>query len=230
MEPTQEQWRPVVGYEGCYEVSDRGRVRTVPRMVAAGRGAWRHVPQRIRRQAVTNAGYNIVTLSRSQLTTKLVHTLVLEAFVGPRPVGMEACHYDGDKTNNILTNLRWDTKKANEADAVRVGARPDPNRTHCGRGHLISDENTYVNARGIKECRDCKVEVLNRYKDGLLSGNREIRHRIDPARTHCTNGHALTEENIFYNGLGRSCCRECRRTSQLKYRANRAGARERAAV
>src|SRR5262249_23950766 len=51
-----------------------------------------------------------------------VHTLVLTAFRGPRPAGREACHNDGDRANNGLENLRWDTHKANAADARRHGA------------------------------------------------------------------------------------------------------------
>lgn len=53
-----------------------------------------------------------------------VHKLVLIAFVGPRPHGMECCHGDGDPTNNAITNLRWDTKVANMADRDRHGRAP----------------------------------------------------------------------------------------------------------
>lgn len=54
-----------------------------------------------------------------------VAILVLEAFVGPRPQGMEACHFpDRDRTNSRLDNLRWDTKEANEADMAIHGTRP----------------------------------------------------------------------------------------------------------
>jgi hypothetical protein len=50
-----------------------------------------------------------------------VHRLVLEAFVGPCPIGMECCHNDGDPTNNRLENLRWDTHRANGRDASLHG-------------------------------------------------------------------------------------------------------------
>lgn len=46
----------------------------------------------------------------------MIHKLVLEAFVGERPSGMQACHGNGDKTDNRLVNLRWDTVKANHRD------------------------------------------------------------------------------------------------------------------
>jgi len=58
---------------------------------------------------------------RSKQKTKFVHRLVLEAFVGPCPPGMVACHRNDDASDNRLENLRWDTHKGNAADAVRNG-------------------------------------------------------------------------------------------------------------
>jgi hypothetical protein len=59
---------------------------------------------------------------RSQTTA--VHRIVLEAFVGPCPEGMECCHNDGNPRNNNVTNLRWDTRSANQMDSVRHGTKP----------------------------------------------------------------------------------------------------------
>ena len=59
-----------------------------------------------------------------------VHRLVLEAFIGPCPDGMECCHNDGDPGNNRLDNLRWDTHSANSLDAVRHGTHPG----FCNKG------------------------------------------------------------------------------------------------
>jgi hypothetical protein len=60
-----------------------------------------------------------------------VHRAVLEAFVGPCPSGMEACHNDGDSSNNHLDNLRWDTPQSNEADKLRHGTYYSGSRS-CG--------------------------------------------------------------------------------------------------
>lgn len=54
--------------------------------------------------------------------TKFVHQLILEAFCGPRPLGHEACHRDGNKRNNSLSNLYWGTKAQNAADSIRLDA------------------------------------------------------------------------------------------------------------
>jgi len=50
-----------------------------------------------------------------------VHALVLEVFVGPRPAGMQVCHFDGDKSNNRLSNLRWASQSENQKDNARLG-------------------------------------------------------------------------------------------------------------
>lgn len=94
---------------------------------------WRHCrgaghrtrPERWKRLAgcVQQGGYIRVRLYHSGggMARLLVHRIVLEAFVGPCPEGKEACHGDGDPTNNALDNLRWDTRKNNCWDAEKHG-------------------------------------------------------------------------------------------------------------
>jgi hypothetical protein len=66
------------------------------------------------------AGYLVVSLGRVRIQHR-VSRLVLEAFVGPCPLDMEACHDDGKKVNNCLTNLRWDTSAENGKDKAHHG-------------------------------------------------------------------------------------------------------------
>lgn len=112
----EECWKPVVGYEGFYEVSNYGRVRRTGR----GRGA---SVGTVLVATAQNSGHQKVNLSRSnEVRTYRVHTLVLEAFVGPRPKNMEARHFpDRDPVNNKLTNLQWGTLAENQADRVVHG-------------------------------------------------------------------------------------------------------------
>jgi hypothetical protein len=71
-------------------------------------------------------GYLVVTLSSDTVRRKsiAVNCLMLSAFVGPRPEGMQCLHADDDKRNNSLTNLRWGTCKENHQDAIRNGRKP----------------------------------------------------------------------------------------------------------
>lgn len=121
---TDEIWRPVVGWELFYEVSNHGRVKRV----ATTRGKIGG----ILRGNQTAGGYTSVCLCRyGSKKQYYVHSLVLEAFVGKRPANMEVCHGDGDRGNNQLHNLRWDTRKNNHADKIRHGTanRGEKNKT-----------------------------------------------------------------------------------------------------
>lgn len=117
-----ERWRPVVGYEGLYEVSDLGRVRSLPRVEHWTRGFMRRRGGRVLAQILDSKGYPKVNLSLGGKVTQLaVHRLVLLAFTGPQPDDTEACHWNGVPTDNRVANLRWDTRSANAADAIRHG-------------------------------------------------------------------------------------------------------------
>ena len=126
-----EIWKEIPDFPG-YEVSDQGRVRSFLRMVGKGQGAGKgvrstldHNPQRIL-SPITSTGYLRVGLYKSkQRFERDIHSLILIAFVGPCPPGLEACHNDGIPANCFLSNLRWDTKSANSIDSLRHG-------THAG--------------------------------------------------------------------------------------------------
>ena len=126
-DPTPE-YRDIPGFP-AYRVGDdgsvwsrwkrlptRGRDGRINGSVCVACDVWKRL------SPTTNAeGYSRVDL-KGRL--RFVHHLVLEAFVGPRPLGMEACHNDGNRANSALTNLRWDTRQANLADQVRHGTIP----------------------------------------------------------------------------------------------------------
>lgn len=81
---------------------------------------------RLRRLFPSRLGrLNVGIVIDGRNVTCLVHRLILEAFVGPCPDGMECCHGDGNPANNDISNLRWDTRRANTADAIRHGTLND---------------------------------------------------------------------------------------------------------
>ena len=117
-DPT-ERWLPVIGYQGAYEVSDQGRVRSLDRRIPYSDGRKPRLQRgRILRPGDTGTGL-LVHLGRGMQNQKAVHRLVLEAFVGPCPPGMEGCHWNDNHHDNRLENLRWDTHGANELDKAR---------------------------------------------------------------------------------------------------------------
>lgn len=137
-----EEWRDIPGYEGYYQVSDLGNVRSLDRWVAGPRGRDVFVPSRVISQK-RNGPYPQVGLfkdgTRRHLTT---HVLVALVFIGARPEGMQVCHNDGDKQNNNVANLRYGTPRANGLDTVAHGGHHESNKTHCKWGHEFIPENT----------------------------------------------------------------------------------------
>ena len=132
-----ETWRPVVGHEGFYEVSNLGRVRTATRKLQRG---WATFTRRHRLLATTLGGrrknYRRVNLpAGGRRVHAYVHHLVCRAFHGPRP-GPEhlVCHKDDLGTNNESENLYWGTYEDNRRDFARNHDRAvDP-------GGYVADE------------------------------------------------------------------------------------------
>lgn len=119
-----EEWRAIKGYEGLYEVSSLGRVRSLGRVLnylSRGVNVARRIPSRIMSQANSSNGYKQVTLCDGDRHTIFrVHRLVAIAFL-PNPSNYpEVNHKDEDKTNNSATNLEW----CNHIYNSRYGNKP----------------------------------------------------------------------------------------------------------
>jgi hypothetical protein len=119
-----DYWREIPGWEGFYEVSYRGEVRSMTRRIPNNRGFDVVRNAQLRRQQTDKQGYKIVPLSRAgNHQLRKVHQLVLEAFVGPRPFPeAQTLHINGDSGDNRLENLKWGTAKENGRDKSNHGS------------------------------------------------------------------------------------------------------------
>ncbi len=120
----EEEWRPVVGYEGLYEVSCLGRVRsldTTERLFNSRHNVHfdrKRVGRILKLNGSRSHGYLSITLHRKAKATEYcVHRLVCEAFHGPRPFGADVAHRDATRHNNSAANLRWASRRSNLQDA-----------------------------------------------------------------------------------------------------------------
>jgi hypothetical protein len=123
LKAAKEKWAAVSGYTGLYEVSDRGRVRSLERTVGSEKeGTLRVMPGVLLEPLPMPKGYQQVHLFKDgKSATVTVHSLVAEAFIGPRPKGKQVAHNDGDPTNNRASNLRYVGQAENEADKKKHG-------------------------------------------------------------------------------------------------------------
>lgn len=121
-----EIWKPVPEFEGYYEVSNFGRVRSVERVIDRGSyGPLRVRGKMMQQHVVPRGGHHQVKLSRNnKIHYRFTHHLVAELFIGPRPAGLLCLHRDGDAANNHADNLYYGTHQQNTRDAMRHGAYP----------------------------------------------------------------------------------------------------------
>lgn len=158
-----EQWRPVVGYEGLYEVSDHGQVRSVDRLVPRGGRPFKLKGQLLA-QSTMRSGHKRVGLFRDGKGRQyLVHRLVLEAFVRAPEPEEECCHGIGGPGDNRLENIRWGTASDNMKDRVLHGTHHEASKVRCRNGHEYTPENTYIDPSGHRACRTCRYNYSKAY-------------------------------------------------------------------
>jgi hypothetical protein len=134
----KEQWKWVGGYEGMYEVSNLGRIRSTDRMVRMvskkGREFMARKKGRVLRQFFGSSGYLQVCFSKEgRLRTKMVHRLVVKAFLEPIEGKLEVNHSNGDKQNNSLENLEWCNSAENKSHAYLFGLRASGKEHHFAK-------------------------------------------------------------------------------------------------
>ena len=186
---SEEQWAPIPGLSD-YMASNHGRVRRISRDQI--------VPQHVGNKL----GHRRVSVKPDGQSYRgmYVHRLVLMAFRGVCPEGMQGCHNDGNPSNNELSNLRWDTAKANQADRARHGTHQNANRTHCPKGHPLDAVKYHADGTfWQRRCRTC-----------LREQNRARKAR----KTTCPQGHPF--DGIAYKPDGtvrQRFCKQCRSDS-----------------
>lgn len=170
-----EHWLPILGFEGSYEVSDLGRVRSVDREIKTIDG--KIVPRKgkIIKPFLTANGYERVRLclGSEKRERRFVHHIVAYAFLGPRPVGADIRHLNDVKTDNRVSNLLYGTRSQNLGDAVSNGKHYWSARSKCSYGHEYNADNTrfYERRPGhiTRVCRVCKRD-RDRYGTVLAAG------------------------------------------------------------
>jgi hypothetical protein len=158
----KETWKAIPGWEGRYEISDLGNVRSL-----SYRGVERKQPL-IMKTYICEWGYlHILFCSRGEKTHYRIASLVLLAFVGPRPEGKEVSHLDGVRTNNKLSNLIYETKHENHQRKKEHGTY------QCGEKnpfHKLTNKDV-LEIRRLRKCGKSLNDIAAKYNvsDGHVS-------------------------------------------------------------
>lgn len=153
------EWRDIEGYEGLYQVSNTGLVKSLDRIVSQS-GYERLMKGRIMKPNNNTSGYLSVQLSNRKHKRFLIHRLVMIAFVGLNNTKTDVNHKDGNKHNNSLDNLEWVTKKENIDHMIKSGL--SGHHKISKNISLIKDGIIY-NFNSIREAqRELKINNLGR--------------------------------------------------------------------
>lgn len=168
--PAVEEWKQVVGWEGYYEVSSLGRVRTVPRIAERLNGGTFPVKGRIRKACALQSGHLLLNLrAHDRSEFHYVHRLVVRAFIGEIQEGMEVRHLNGNPADNRLENLAIGTRSDQRLDDVRNGVHGRASLEYCKRGHRLVMPLLVprrFKADGHRICQPCNWATMNRNRNG----------------------------------------------------------------
>lgn len=141
----KEKWVPIRGYEGSYEVSNYGNVRSLSRVVEYKHGGkGRFWPSKIIKQWMPKNGYLTVTLKlENKGSNFMVHRLVGIHFIDNPNNGWQINHKDNNKLNNKVVNLEWVTQSENMAHAFKSGAHSGKGATHYKAKKITDGMNTF---------------------------------------------------------------------------------------
>lgn len=163
------KWRAVPDWEGWYEVSDTGIVRSVDRTINFSDGRVRKYRGKILSTYTDDFGYLKVTMKANGHFERVhVHVLVAAAHIGPRPPGKQVRHWDGNHTNNSRKNLRYGTAQENADDTSRLGRwNPKSKLTNeqvreirAARGKVTGVE--LARRYGTSTAHVCNIQLGNR--------------------------------------------------------------------
>lgn len=157
----QEIWKDIKEYEGLYQVSNLGNVKSLKRYVNTNGGAKRLVKEKILKPIIDNTNYYVVSLWKNNVCQRAhIHRLVVETFISNIYHKPYVNHKDGNKLNNNVNNLEWCTPKENNLHAYTIGLNPSRRKINQYdlKGNFIKtwdsirEANNFYKTSHISEC------------------------------------------------------------------------------
>lgn len=162
-----EIWKPVVGYEPLYEVSNLGNIKSLVKRIVRKNGADFYKKEHPMRICDNGKGYKNLGLTKNGCTkTQFVHRIVCQAF-NPNPDNLpEVNHLDGDKANNKASNLEWTTRALNNLHAHRTGLNKGYDKSGNRNPRFVDGKRSRVNEK--KECAECGEYFIAKFSTTLF--------------------------------------------------------------
>lgn len=127
----KEEWRDIEGYDGFYQISDKGRVKSIKRQRVLSGRKYIVNKEKILKPYKHNGGYLKINLCKDgKVKSFFIHRLILQAFK-PTKEKLNVNHIDGNKENNNLENLEWVTQKENVRHAYESGLNKTRRKVIC---------------------------------------------------------------------------------------------------
>ena len=143
----QEVWKDIKGMEGCYQISNKGRVKALERVVLRSVNGNIHIKEHIVKGSKDTKGYlQLDARVDGKRIVKLIHRLVAEAFIDNPNKYEQVNHKDGNKLNNDVSNLEWVTATENIRHACRTGLHKPNYGVEHGNHKLTNDAVRYIRA------------------------------------------------------------------------------------
>lgn len=223
-----EIWKPVIGWEGYYEVSNHGRVRSLDRVIVTKGGIRKRRKGQNLSPLELPHGYLAVNIRGN----RYIHRLVLESFDRPALPGEECRHLDGNRQNNKSNNLAWGTSSDNNYDIVQHGKHWQVEKEFCPRGHSLMARNLVpsnakklrdANGRECLACSRAKSIIRNHPEENYdLASLSDLKFeeimadarvgrtvRANRTKTHCPRGHVLEMPNLVRKRFEEKGYRDC---------------------
>ena len=161
-----EEWRDIQGYEGIYQISNLGRVKSI-----GGRCGTVNRKEKIRAKSFTHDGYEKIRLQHNgKDETKRVHRLVADAFI-PNPENKDTInHKDGDKTNNTVSNLEWLDRTEQMLHAYKLRLKAPQNGSENVNAKLTDEQ--------VREIRRLYIPYSKEYGTVALARKYGVTNRI----------------------------------------------------
>lgn len=158
-------WKDIPGWEGFYQVSDAGELRSCPRRIEYvfnNKLVSRFQQSVTLKTMISPNGYHKASLTKpGTRTQKFIHDLVLLTFVGEKPEGAQVCHNDGDRNNNALSNLRYGSAKDNAQDRQKHGTGYFKKGVEHPRSPITQEQLEWIRAQ---KGRMTQVEIAKRLR------------------------------------------------------------------